>query len=51
MKTVGIFRSTYWNITMAGSAGKHDIENDMESIETVRHFAKPLSFLMEKLKN
>ncbi|MBC8418010.1 MAG: flavodoxin family protein [Desulfobacterales bacterium] len=43
--------STYWNIAVAGSAGKHDIEDDKEGIETVRHFAKSMSFVMKKLNS
>jgi len=42
--------STYWNIAVAGSAGKHDIEDDTEGIETIRHFAESMSRVMKKMK-
>ncbi len=41
--------SSYWNIGVAGSAGKKDMENDTEGIETIRHFAKSLARVMKKL--
>ena len=41
--------STYWNIAFGGSAGKKDVENDMEGIETIRHFAKSMAHLMKKV--
>ena len=41
--------STYWNIAMAGSGGKHDIEEDQEGIDTVRHFARSMSKVMQKM--
>ena len=41
--------STYWNIAMAGSAGKKDIQQDTEGIDTVRHFAQTMSSVMKKL--
>jgi multimeric flavodoxin WrbA len=41
--------STYWNIAMAGSAGKKDIQQDTEGIDTVRHFAHSMSSVMKKL--
>jgi len=44
-----IVGSTYWNIAMAGSAGKKDIQQDTEGIDTVRHFAQSMSSVMKKL--
>jgi len=41
--------STYWNIGIAGSAGKRDIQADTEGIDTVRHFAKSMANLMKRL--
>jgi multimeric flavodoxin WrbA len=41
--------STYWNIAMAGSAGKHDIEADQEGIDTIRHFAGSMAGVMKKM--
>ena len=41
--------STYWNIAVAGSAGKRDIEEDQEGIETIRHFARSMSNVMKKM--
>lgn len=41
--------STYWNIAMAGSAGKRDIEEDQEGIDTIRHFARSMSKVMKKM--
>ena len=41
--------SSYWNIAMAGSAGKRDIEEDQEGIDTVRHFARSMSNVMKKM--
>ena len=42
--------STYWNIAIAGSAGKRDIENDPEGIDTIRHFAQSMVHVLQKLK-
>jgi hypothetical protein len=39
--------SSYWNIGVAGSAGKKDMEKDTEGIETIRHFAKSLARVMK----
>ncbi len=41
--------STYWNIATAGSAGKHDIEEDREGIDTIRHFAGSMAKVMGKM--
>jgi len=41
--------SSYWNIAMAGSAGKRDIEEDQEGIDTIRHFARSMSNVMKKM--
>ena len=41
--------SSYWNIGIAGSAGKKDIATDTEGIETIRHFAKSMARVMKKL--
>jgi multimeric flavodoxin WrbA len=41
--------SSYWNIGIAGSAGKRDMESDTEGIETIRHFAKSMAHVMKKL--
>ncbi len=41
--------STYWNIAMAGSAGKHDIQEDQEGIDTIRHFARSMAGVMKKM--
>ena len=41
--------SSYWNIAMAGSGGKRDIEEDQEGIDTVRHFARSMSNVMKKM--
>lgn len=40
--------STYWNIAVAGSAGKRDIREDKEGIDTIRHFANSMANLMKK---
>ncbi len=41
--------STYWNIAMAGSAGKRDIEEDKEGIATIQHFARSMAGVMKKM--
>jgi len=41
--------SSYWNIAMAGSAGKLDVEEDQEGIDTIRHFARSMSNVMKKM--
>ncbi len=41
--------STCWNIAMAGSGGKHDIEEDQEGIDTIRHFARSMSNVMQRM--
>jgi len=41
--------SSYWNIAMAGSGGKLDVEEDQEGIDTVRHFARSMSNVMKKM--
>jgi multimeric flavodoxin WrbA len=41
--------SSYWNVGIAGSAGKRDMESDTEGIDTIRHFAKSMAHVMRKL--
>ena len=45
-----IVGSTYWNIAIGGSAGKLDVQDDREGIETVRHFAKSMAAVMRKMR-
>ncbi len=44
-----VIGSSYWNIGVAGSAGKKDMQKDSEGIETIRHFAKSMARVMKKL--
>ncbi len=41
--------SIYWNVALAGSGGKRDIEDDEEEIRIVQHFGKNIAWLLEKL--
>ena len=44
-----VIGSTYWNIAFGGSAGVKDVQNDLEGIETLRHFAISMAKAMKKL--
>jgi len=46
-----IVGSTYWNIAFGGSAGKRDVHEDQEGLETINHFALNLAKVLKALNN
>jgi len=40
--------STYWNIAFGGSAGKRDVQEDTEGVQTIHHFARSMADLMKR---